>query len=131
MFGSMKKRIDNPAGDIETIIGRGTKITGKITGSGNIRIDGHLDGDVVTTGDIVVGESGVVQGEIRAGNLTVAGIATGNVTCDGNLSIQSSGQLIGDVRVRSLIVSDGGIFKGRSEMETKNDISSALFAPAN
>ena len=118
MFGSMKKRVDNPATDIETIVGRDTTINGKISGSGNIRIDGHVDGGISITGDVVIGESGAVQGDIKAGSLTVAGTVTGNVDCDGNLSIHSTGQLVGDVRVRSLNIADGGVFKGRSEMDT-------------
>lgn len=118
MFGSMKKNIDNPAKDIETIVGRDTTITGNLQGSGNIRIDGRVDGDVSTTGGIVIGESGTVQGDIKAGSLNVAGTVTGNVDCEGNLSIQATGQLIGDVHVRSLNIVDGGIFKGRSDMDT-------------
>ena len=118
MFGSMKKHIDNPAGDIETIIGRETSITGDLQGSGNIRIDGRIDGKISTTGNVVIGESGNVQGDIKAGNLIVGGTVTGNVDCDGNLSIQATGQLVGDVRVRSLNIADGGVFKGRSDMDT-------------
>ncbi len=119
MFGSVKKHIDNPAGDIETIIGRNTTITGNVNGSGSIRIDGRIEGGVSITGDAVIGESGTVQGDITAGSLTVAGTVTGNVDCSGNLSIHSSGQLVGDVRVRSLNIADGGVFKGRSEMDTR------------
>ena len=74
MFGSMKKHIDNPAGDIETIIGRETSITGDLQGSGNIRIDGRIDGDVSIAGNVVIGESGIVQGDIKTGNLIVNGM---------------------------------------------------------
>ena len=131
MFGSMKKHIDNPTGDIETIIGRETTSTGKISGSGNIRIDGHIDGGVSTTGSVVIGESGVVQGDIKSGSLTVAGMVTGNVDCDGNLSIHATGQLVGDVRVRSLNIADGGIFRGRSEMDTRFGSQAPTAAAAN
>ena len=117
MFGSMKKNIDNSAKDIETIIGQNTTVTGKICGSGNIRIDGHIDGDVSAAGDVVIGESGVVQGNVKGGSLTVVGTVTGNVDCDGNLGIHATGQLVGDIRVRSLHIADGGIFRGRSEMD--------------
>ena len=119
MFGSMKKNIDNPVGDIETIIGKDTTITGKISGSGNIRIDGHVDGDISTTGDIVIGASGDVKGDIKGASLTVVGTVTGNVDCDGSLSVHATGQLVGDVRVRSLNIADGGVFRGRSEMDTR------------
>ena len=46
MFGSVKKHIDNPTGDIETIIGKETTITGQLQGSCNIRIDGRIDGGI-------------------------------------------------------------------------------------
>ena len=132
MFGSVKKHIDNPAGDIETIIGRETAITGQLQGSGNIRIDGRIEGGVSITGNAVIGESGSVQGDIKAGNLIVGGTVTGNVECDGNLSIQATGQLVGDVRVRSLNIADGGIFKGRSEMDTRmgGDVHASPLSPA-
>ena len=125
MFGGVKKHIDNPTGDIETIIGRGTIIKGNLEGSGNIRIDGDIDGDVSVTGNMVIGESGNVQGNIKADSLTVGGTIKGNADCDGNLCIQAKGQLIGDIRARSLNIAEGGIFKGRSEMDTRFGISTA------
>ncbi|MBR1885281.1 MAG: polymer-forming cytoskeletal protein [Schwartzia sp.] len=130
----MKKHVDNPVGDIETIIGHDTTITGEIQGSGNLRIDGRIDGGINVSSDIVIGESGSVQGNIKANSLIVAGSVTGNVDCDGNLSIHATGQLVGDVRVRSLNIADGGIFKGRSEMDTRlgEDLHGAsLFSPAH
>ena len=131
MFGSVKKHIDNPTGDIETIIGKETTITGQLQGSGNIRIDGHIDGGISVTGNVVIGENGNVLGDIKAGSLTVAGTVTGNVECEGNLSIHATGQLVGDVRVRSLNIADGGIFKGRSEMDTRFGSAAAPAVPAH
>ena len=89
MNGSVKKHIDNSAGDTETVIGQDTTIIGCVEGSGNIRIDGHIDGDVSIAGNVVIGESGIVQGDIKTGNLIVNGMVTGNVDCDGALSIQA------------------------------------------
>ena len=53
MFESMKRRVDNPRDDIETIIGRNTAINGQISGSGNIRVDGRVDGGIDRTGSQV------------------------------------------------------------------------------
>lgn len=133
MFGSMKKNVDNPIRDIETIIGKETTITGQLKSERNIRVDGRIEGGITASGDVVIGESGIVQGDIKAGSLTVAGTVTGNVECDGNLSIHSTGQLVGDVRVHSLNIADGGIFKGRSEMDTRfgtDTRSTPSFSPA-
>ncbi|MCR5559514.1 MAG: polymer-forming cytoskeletal protein [Schwartzia sp.] len=120
MFESMRKRVDNPVDDIETIIGKSTAINGQIAGSGNIRVDGRVDGGIAVDGDAIIGESGLVNGDIKAGSLVVAGFVKGNVETDGALCIQPSGQLIGDVKVRSLNILDGGIFKGRSEMAVRS-----------
>ena len=115
MNGRVKKYIYNPAGDIETVIGQDTTIIGRVEGFGNIRIDGRIDGDVSIAGTVVIGESGIVQGDIKAGNLNVNGMVTGNVDCDGALSIQAKGAIVGDIRVRSLNIVNGGVFKGRRE----------------
>ena len=134
MFGSVKKHVDNPAGDIETIIGKSTTITGKLQSLGNIRIDGSIDGGVTVSGNAVIGKSGSVKGDVKAENLTIAGAVTGNVNCDGNLSIHATGQLIGDVHVHSLNIEDGGIFQGRSEMDAHigaNVSATPTFSPAS
>ena len=115
MFDSMRKKVDN-VNDIETIIGRSTHINGQISGGGNIRIDGKVEGGISVSGAAVIGESGVIVGDIKANSLVVAGCVTGNVDVDGNLSIHATGQLVGDVRVRSLNIADGGVFNGKSEM---------------
>lgn len=93
MLGSVKKPIDNSAGDMETIIGMDTTITGNLEGSDNIRIAGRIDGNVSVTGNVVITKSGSVQGDVKAGGLSVAGRVAGKVECDGNLSVQDDGQI--------------------------------------
>jgi len=115
MFESMKKKASSEA-DIETIIGSNTELKGQLHCSGNLRIDGQIEGNVSTEGDIVIGEHGNVLGDIQGRSLVVAGAVTGNVNASGNLSICATGQLVGDVRVKSLNIADGGVFQGRSEM---------------
>ena len=93
MLGSVKKRIENSAGDMETIIGMDTTITGNLEGSDNIRIAGHIDGNVSVTGNVVITKSGSVQGDVKAVGLSVAGTLTGKVDCDCKLSVQDDGQI--------------------------------------
>ena len=118
MFDSMRKKVDS-TNDIETIIGRSTAINGQISGSGNIRVDGRVDGGIAVAGDAIIGESGIIVGDIKARSLVVAGTVNGNVEVEGNLSIHATGQLIGDVKVRSLNIADGGVFKGQSDMAVR------------
>lgn len=119
IFSSDNKKSENSVAnrDIETIIGKGTAMNGNIASNGNLRLDGALEGNIETSGHVVIGATGVVTGNISAASLDVAGSVTGNVTTVGNLSIHPTGQLVGDVRVKSLNIADGGVFRGRSEMD--------------
>lgn len=118
MFESMRKKVDETvsSNEIETIIGKSTVFTGQISGSGSVRIDGRVDGGIAVNANVIIGETGIVVGDISANNLIISGSVTGNVKVEDKLTIHSSGQLIGDIRCRQFNVADGGIFQGRSEM---------------
>ena len=123
MFGVMKRRDDSSAsGDIETVIGKNTKIHGEVSGTGNLRIDGEIEGELKLSGSVIVGETGMVTGNVSARSLDVSGTVHGNAQTEEGLTIHSAGQLIGDVKVNAFQIEDGGIFKGRSEMNPRAGI---------
>lgn len=123
MFGSSRKGNDEVIGtDIETIIGKNTQIKGIISGGSNIRIDGSVEGEITVTGDIVVGEQGVVTASIKAANVLISGTVRGNVEVGGKLEILGTGKLCGDVKVSVLSISEGAIFKGNSNMGQEKEI---------
>lgn len=120
MFGSIRKQVDETIKhDIETIIGKNTVIKGEISGTGNLRIDGLVEGSISSEGCVVIGEAGTVNGDIKANTLNVSGQVNGNADISDKLAIAASGQLIGDVKVGSFNIAQGGVFKGRSEMTTR------------
>lgn len=120
MFGSIRKQVDETfSHDIETIVGRNTIIKGEISGSANLRVDGTVEGSISSESCVIIGESGIVNGDIKANTLNVSGQVNGNADIVDNLSITASGQLIGDVKVGSLNIAQGGVFKGRSEMSVR------------
>lgn len=131
MFGVMKRRDDGPAvGDIETVIGKNTKIQGEVSGTGNLRIDGEIEGELKLSGSVIVGETGMVTGNVSARSLDVSGTVHGNAQTEEGLTIHTAGQLIGDVKVNAFQIEDGGIFKGRSEMNPRAGIELKLRAQA-
>lgn len=123
MFGVMKRREESPAaGDIETVIGKNTKIQGEVSGTGNLRIDGEIEGEIKLSGAVIVGETGMVTGNVSVRSLNVSGTVHGNARTEEALTIHSSGQLIGDIQVNAFQIEEGGIFKGRSEMNPRAGI---------
>ncbi|NPV53117.1 MAG: polymer-forming cytoskeletal protein [Firmicutes bacterium] len=101
---------------VDTVVGKDTEFEGKLVASGAVRIDGRLRGEIDTTGDLIIGEGGMVAAAVRAKNVVIAGHVEGNVVADGRLEIVPSGRLYGDVKVATLVIEDGAIFRGACEM---------------
>ncbi|QGP91914.1 Polymer-forming cytoskeletal [Neomoorella glycerini] len=115
------KKNDAVAATVDTVIGKGAKITGKLVAEGAVRIDGNLEGEVSTEGDLVVGESGQVVATVRARNLLVVGAIKGDVVTTGQLEIAPTGKVEGDVQTVRLIVEPGGLLQGHCQMPLAAD----------
>jgi cytoskeletal protein CcmA (bactofilin family) len=92
----------------------GTCVTGELSFSGTLRLEGNVHGSIRTTDVLVIGEGAMVHAEITAGEVEIHGTVSGNITCERRLQIFSSGRLRGDVRVPTLIIDEGGVFEGIS-----------------
>ncbi len=108
--------VEHPFGKVETIIGNGTTINGMVEVVGILRVDGKLEGELKSQGDVIIGETGNVAASIKAKNVTVAGKVSGNVEATGRLDILPTGKVLGDIRVGQLAISDGATFQGKCDM---------------
>jgi cytoskeletal protein CcmA (bactofilin family) len=115
MFGKSKSAKNVSATD--TFIGEGTIIEGKLVTSASLRIEGTVIGDIECSGDVTIGDKGIVRSIIAARNVFNAGAIEGSVQAKGKLTITSRGRVDGNVQVGALHVSEGGIFKGECAME--------------
>lgn len=115
MFKSKKHQI-NPS-TTDTLIGEGSVFEGRIKSEASIRIEGHLTGDIECTGDVTVGEKGVLRSNISARDVIIAGQVTGNVTTKGKLTILATGHLYGNTNAATFVIEEGGEFQGMSKMD--------------
>lgn len=111
-----KKTSKSDAGHITTLIGAGCEFEGNMTTTTSTRIDGKLNGKIAGNNTIIVGEDGIVVGEIKAADTVVYGRVEGVIESH-SLEIKRSGNVLGDVFIESLIVEDGGVFNGRCTMD--------------
>ena len=102
--------------EIDTVIGLGTKFEGNIEATGIVRIDGSYIGNIATKGDLIIGEDGKVDGEVKARNIIVAGTSQAKLNCEGKLEIRETGKVMGDVEVGSIIIEDKAVFAGNCIM---------------
>lgn len=109
------RRRDVQRDKVETIIGKGSKIDGKIYITGSLRVEGRIEGEVKAGGDIFVGEEGLIVASVQARNIVIAGEVQGNVDALEKLEIVPTGKLFGDIVISKLVIEDGATFKGKSE----------------
>lgn len=125
MFGSKKASGINGAtivnDQIETIIGKDTLFKGVITSNSGIRIDGQCEGEITTTSDVIVGQTGNAKVQITARNVTVAGMITGNMDITEKLELTATAKVEGDIQVGVLIIGEGAIFKGNCQMRREDE----------
>lgn len=111
---NQKKEV-SPASDI-TILSAGAKIEGKFYSDGNVRVDGKVLGEVMVNGNLTLGESCEIKGDIKAMNITVSGNIEGTVTASDKIILVAKSSLKGDLFAKVLLIEEGAKFDGRSTM---------------
>jgi cytoskeletal protein CcmA (bactofilin family) len=115
---SANKNTSNDATSVN-LIGSGTKIVGDISSAGDVRIDGHLLGNIVTTGKFVLGASGVVEGNVTSVNADLSGEVKGTVNVSETLSLKNTAKINGDIVTGKLAIDPGALFTGTCNMGAK------------
>ncbi len=107
---------------VSTVLGPGIHWIGDLQGTGGVRIEGTMQGEIVIKGLVVIGETGkVICPELKAETVVVAGTVQGNITCQ-KLEIRSSGQVWGDVVAVSFSSEEGAFLRGQMRMEEQIEI---------
>jgi len=101
---------------IETIVGRGTLVTGDMKINGSAHINGTVEGSIEASGFVTISETGIVRGGIKGEYAIIGGLVGGNVEVKGKVALGKAGRLKGDVVATRLIIEDGAVFHGRSSM---------------
>jgi cytoskeletal protein CcmA (bactofilin family) len=94
----------------------GTSIEGDIRSDSNIRIDGKLKGTIHTKGRLVIGASGIIEGEIICENADIEGVFIGKINVNQLLSLKSTAKLTGDIITSKLAIEPGAMFSGACSM---------------
>lgn len=99
-----------------TIIGSSSLFEGKLKSIGIIRVDGSFSGELSVEGSVIVGDGGLIKGNVKADKITIAGKVEGNIYCSGTLELTPNGKLYGDIEVKSISIEDGAVFQGKCTM---------------
>lgn len=103
---------------------RGCSIKGDITFSDMLRVHGQVTGRVASDHELLVGEGGVVDGEVAVGSLVVAGTVRGTVRVKERMVVHATGRVYAEVFSPVLVVEEGGILDGAVHMAKEGSLDS-------
>ena len=99
------------------IIAEGTYIEGILNSESDIRVNGHVEGELNVAGKLVVSENGQITGKLSARAAVIAGKVTGEVQIAQKLLLAETARLEGIVHTGRLVVEEGAIFQGECVMQ--------------
>lgn len=106
---------------LESFIGANSSFKGDIKTKGTIRIDGNMEGNVDSDW-LIVGEKGILKGDVRANGVIVGGKIEGMVTAREIIEIKGKGEISGDINTPKLSVSEGAILNGKVTMNRDTNV---------
>ncbi|MDG1730523.1 MAG: polymer-forming cytoskeletal protein [Algibacter sp.] len=111
MFSENKKEKQMTEGTSnQNIVAQGTKMVGDFNSQGDLRIDGIIEGNIKTSGKVVVGKSGLIKGTLNGTDAYFEGKFSGKLALSGTLTLKASAHIEGEVIAGKLAVEPGATF---------------------
>ncbi len=105
-------------------IEKNTRIKGDIISEADFRIDGKLDGNVKTSGKVVIGKEGYIHGKVECVNADIEGNFNGELKVSNLLALKASAVIEGTVVVSKLAVEPGATFNASCSMKGRGSTNS-------
>jgi cytoskeletal protein CcmA (bactofilin family) len=122
-FGSGSQDSKSRSGEITGFFAEGVEIQGDLIFKDTLRVDGKIQGTIRGDGELVIGPSGAVEGEVTVTAASVSGKIKGILRVKDRLEVHSGGKVEGDVLLGKpgLVVHDGGTIEAKLQMGTSKD----------
>ena len=98
------------------VIGAKTTVKGEISGDEDVLVEGTVEGQIRINKDLRVGQGGTIKATIDAQSVVVSGEVIGDCHAVSRVEIQASGRLTGNIRAPRVVIAEGAVFKGNSDM---------------
>lgn len=102
--------------NVDTIIGTNVKIKGSLKNQGSIQVNGVIEGEIKSDQMVTIGETATVIGPVQAKSIEISGVVRGVVNASEKIEVNPKGQINGDLITKSLIIKQGAVFNGKSQM---------------
>jgi cytoskeletal protein CcmA (bactofilin family) len=137
-YGSHASASKPSSGSTRNVLSSDVEIKGTVKFQHDLIVDGKIEGDIQSTGNLTVGENARIKAEIKTGTIVIYGKVHGNMTATDRVELKSSAEVIGDIKAKTLTIEAGAIFVGKSTVGTPTQASTsdnepkpALSAPSS
>jgi cytoskeletal protein CcmA (bactofilin family) len=121
MFSKEKEKAKSKfsfAADSISTVATSMKVVGDVEADHDMRIDGHVVGNIYCKARVVLGESGRIEGDLHAVNADIFGVINGSVLTDDTLCMKSKSTVNGNITVGKLNIEPNANFNGKCTMSS-------------
>lgn len=107
-----------PVGPSRNVLSSDVEIKGTVKFTNDLVVDGRIEGEIQSDGNLTVGENARLKAEIKTGTVVVYGKVHGNIVASDRVELKSTAEVVGDIKAKSLAIEPGAIFVGKSSVGT-------------
>tara|TARA_R110002096_G_scaffold19639_17_gene65398 strand:+ start:1072 stop:1599 length:528 start_codon:yes stop_codon:yes gene_type:complete len=115
----------------KNILSSDVEIKGKLRFSRDLIIDGRIEGEVNSEGDLTVGENAQILGNIKTRSVVVFGKVNGNISVTDRCELKQNAELNGDVTASKLAIEEGAVFLGSSTVGAPSGSKSGSYSASS
>ena len=112
------------------VLSTDVEIKGTVKFTNDLVVDGKIEGEINSDGNLTVGENARLKAEIKTNTVVVYGKVHGNITATDRVELKASGEVVGDIKAKTLSIEAGAIFVGKSTVGTPASLPAAAAAAA-
>ncbi len=108
--------------EIQSLLGEGVEMTGELSFTHGLRVDGVVRGKVRSEGSLVIGASGRVEAEVLIQSISINGEFRGAIHAADRVEIHKDGRVYGEIYTPCLIIEAGALFEGKCNMSDQKSV---------
>src|SRR3970282_407374 len=124
MFKRKRKAVGRNG--LTAFIDEGSEIEGRYTFSGTVMVNGRFKGEISSTDTLIIGDKGVINGDIRAGQVLISGEVVGNVSAAERIELKRTARGFCAAEAPVVVVEEGVLFEGHCRMTKVNPNTEVL-----
>ena len=114
-----------PVGPSRNVLSSDVEIKGTVKFTNDLVVDGRIEGEIQSDGNLTVGETARLKAEIKTGTVVVYGKVHGNIIAAEKVELKSTAEVVGDIKAKILSIEPGAIFVGKSNVGTPSTPAAA------